>query len=180
MLELMKKRKRNWLGRWLRRNCLPKYAVEKTINKSMALQPRGSIRLKWLLPDGSTMALWHLWLEKRINLNLNFGFLNRILLLFISIVLARLGGPHSRPYTTRKISRVQPRIEPGTSWMAVRCANHYTKQVVKYALEGMVNGKKIRGRSRYQMIDNIMLNGLYADTKRKAEDRVEWRMLSLQ
>ena len=21
-------------------------------------------------------------------------------------------------------------IEPGTSWMAVRCANHYTKQVV--------------------------------------------------
>ena len=28
------------------------------------------------------------------------------------------------------MSRVQPGIEPGTSWMAVRRANHYTKQVV--------------------------------------------------
>ena len=45
--------------------------------------------------------------------------------------------------------------------------------------EGMVsNGKKVRGRRRYQMIDNIMINGLYEDTKRKAEKRVEWRMLS--
>ena len=49
----------------------------------------------------------------------------------------------------------------------------------KDALEGMVNGKKLRGR-RNQMIDNIMINGLYEDTKRKAEKRVEWRMLSLQ
>ena len=46
--------------------------------------------------------------------------------------------------------------------------------------EGMVNRKKIGGRRRYQMIDNIMINGLHADTKRKAEKRVEWRMLSLQ
>ena len=30
------------------------------------------------------------------------------------------------------------------------------------------------------MIDNIMINGLYEDTNRKAEKRVEWRMLSLQ
>ena len=44
----------------------------------------------------------------------------------------------------------------------------------------MVNGKKVRGRRRYQMIDNIMLNGLYEDTKRKAEKRVEWRIPSLQ
>ena len=29
-----------------------------------------------------------------------------------------------------------------------------------YALEGMVNGKKVRDRRRYQMIDNIMMNGL--------------------
>ena len=43
----------------------------------------------------------------------------------------------------------------------------------------MVNGKKVHGRRRYQMID-IMINGLYADTKRKVETRVEWRMLSLQ
>ena len=48
------------------------------------------------------------------------------------------------------------------------------------ALEGMVNVKKVRGRRRYQMIDNIMINVLYEDTERKAEKRVEWRMLSLQ
>ena len=52
--------------------------------------------------------------------------------------------------------------------------------LLKDALEGMVNGKKARGRRRYQMIGNIMINGLYEDTKRKAEKRVEWRMLSLQ
>ena len=51
--------------------------------------------------------------------------------------------------------------------------------MLKDALEGMVNGKKVRGR-RYQMIDNIMINGLYKDTKTKAEKRVEWRMLCLQ
>ena len=51
---------------------------------------------------------------------------------------------------------------------------------LKDALEGMVNGKKVRGRRRYQMIDNIVINGLYEDTKRKAEKRIEWRMLSLQ
>ena len=32
---------------------------------------------------------------------------------------------------------------------------------------------------RYQMIHNIMINQLYEDTKRMAEKRVEWRMLSL-
>ena len=47
-------------------------------------------------------------------------------------------------------------------------------------LEGMVNGKKVRGRRRYEMIDNIMINGLYEDTKMKAEKRVDWRMLSLK
>ena len=40
-------------------------------------------------------------------------------------------------------------------------------------------GKEVRG-VRYQMIDNIMINGLYEDMKRKAEKRVELRMLSLQ
>ena len=28
--------------------------------------------------------------------------------------------------------------------------------LLKHALEGMVNGKKVRGRRRYQMIDNII------------------------
>ena len=52
--------------------------------------------------------------------------------------------------------------------------------LLKDALEGMVNGKKVRGRRRYQTIDNIMINALYEDAKREAEKRVERRMLSLQ
>ena len=52
--------------------------------------------------------------------------------------------------------------------------------LLKDALEGMVNGKTVRGRIRYQMIGNTIVNELYEDTKRKAEKRVEWRMLSLQ
>ena len=52
--------------------------------------------------------------------------------------------------------------------------------LMKVALEGMINGKKVRGRRRYQMINNIMINGLYGVTKRKAEKRVEWNMLSLE
>ena len=45
----------------------------------------------------------------------------------------------------------------------------------------MVNGKSVRGKKRYQLIDNIIIkNVLYEDTKRKAEKRVELRMLSLQ
>ena len=51
--------------------------------------------------------------------------------------------------------------------------------LLKYALEGMVNGKKVHGRRIYQMIDNITINGLYADTKRKTEKRVERKILSL-
>ena len=54
------------------------------------------------------------------------------------------------------------------------------KCLLKDALEGMVNGKEVRDRRIYQMIDNIMINGLYEDTKRKAEKRVHWRMLSVQ
>ena len=54
------------------------------------------------------------------------------------------------------------------------------KRLKTPTLEGMVNGKKVRGRRRYQVLDNVMINGLYEDTKRKAEKRVEWRMLSLQ
>ena len=50
--------------------------------------------------------------------------------------------------------------------------------LLKDALEGMVHGKKVRGRRRYQMIDNIMINVLYEDTKKKTQKRVEWRTLS--
>ena len=52
--------------------------------------------------------------------------------------------------------------------------------LLKDALEGLINGNKFRGRRRYQLIGNIIINGLYADRKRKAEKRLEWRMLSLQ
>ena len=38
----------------------------------------------------------------------------------------------------------------------------------KDALEGMVNGKKVRSR-RNQMTDNITINGLYSDTERKGD-----------
>ena len=40
-----------------------------------ATAPKSQDRLKWLLPDDSTGALW---LAKRLSLNLNFTFLNRI------------------------------------------------------------------------------------------------------
>ena len=36
----------------------------------------------------------------------------------------------------------------------------------------MVNGKKVRYRRRYHMIDNIMINGLYGKEGRE-DDRVE-------
>ncbi|KAJ4443459.1 hypothetical protein ANN_05128 [Periplaneta americana] len=48
------------------------------------------------------------------------------------------------------------------------------------ALEGMVNGRRLRGRRRYQIIDDIKIYGSYEETKRKAENRKDWRMLSLQ
>ena len=52
--------------------------------------------------------------------------------------------------------------------------------LLKDALEGMVNRRKIWSRRRYQMIDNIKINGSYAKMKRKAENRKEWRMIDLQ
>ena len=60
--------------------------------------------------------------------------------------------------------------------------NHWLRRncLLKDALEGIVNGKNVLGRRIYQMIDNIMINGLYEDTKMKSEKRVGWRMLSLQ
>ena len=98
-----------------------------------------------------------LWLAKRLSLNLHFSFLNRISLLLISssypFVLRRLGGPRSRPYTSRKISGVQPGTEPGTSWMAVRLANHYTKLVV--GVHSSVLNFKTRQQSNRTTTDKI-------------------------
>ncbi|KAJ4444019.1 hypothetical protein ANN_05808 [Periplaneta americana] len=51
---------------------------------------------------------------------------------------------------------------------------------VEDALEGVVNGRRVRGRRRYQMIDNIKLFGSHAETKKKEENRKDRRMMSLQ
>ncbi|KAJ4429397.1 hypothetical protein ANN_21554 [Periplaneta americana] len=40
--------------------------------------------------------------------------------------------------------------------------------LLKDALEGMVNGRRVRGRRRYQMIDDIKIYGSCEETKRKA------------
>ena len=65
--------------------------------------PKSQDRLKQLLPHG-------LVISKASLFNLSFRFLNGISLLHISnsysIVLTRLAGPRSRPYTSRNISRV--------------------------------------------------------------------------
>ena len=55
------------------------------------------------------------------------------------------------------------------------CLGHWLRRncLLKDALEGKLNGKKVRGRRRYQMIDKIKVNGLYEGTKRKAGKRVE-------
>ena len=42
----------------------------------------------------------------------------------------------------------------------------------KLPAEGMINGKKVRGRRRYRMIENITINGQYDVRKRKAEKRI--------
>ncbi|KAJ4429433.1 hypothetical protein ANN_21602 [Periplaneta americana] len=40
--------------------------------------------------------------------------------------------------------------------------------------------EKVWGRGRYEMIDDIKIYGSFAGTKRKAENRKDWRMLGLQ
>ena len=72
MLELIKKRKRNWLGHWLRRNCLLKDVLEGMVNGKKvrdrriyqmidkirgATAPKSQDLQKRLLPDGSTCDL---------------------------------------------------------------------------------------------------------------------------
>ena len=76
------------------------------LRKGLDLLPHSfllSSKLRYVLQEA-------LWLAKHLFLNLNFSFLNRISLLLIPnrypIVLMRLGGPRSRTYTSRKISRV--------------------------------------------------------------------------
>ena len=65
-----------------------------------------------------------------------------------AVVLERVGEGRImlELISKRKINRLG-------HWLRRNC-------LLKDALEGMVNGMKVRGR-RNQMIDNIMINGLY-------------------
>ncbi|KAJ4447252.1 hypothetical protein ANN_09256 [Periplaneta americana] len=62
------------------------------------------------------------------------------------------------------------------------CLSHWLRRncLLEDALEGMVNGRRVRGRIKYQMIDDIKVYESYEETKRKAENRKDWRMLGLQ
>ena len=48
-----------------------------------------------------------------------------------------------------------------------KMAGHWLKRncLLKEAVKGMIHGKNVRGRRRYRMI-GIMINGVYANTKR--------------
>ena len=65
-----------------------------------------------------------------------------------AVVLERVGEGRIMPEMTKKRKR---------NWLG-----HWLRRnwLLKDALERMVNGKIVRGRRRYQMIDNIMINGL--------------------
>ena len=88
-------------------------------------------QLKWLLPDGSTGDFV---VNKEFIPQFNCSFLNRISLLLISSSYPNY--PHETGWTPfqtlyfQKNFYIYPGIEPDTSRMAVRRANHYTKQVV--------------------------------------------------
>ena len=66
----------------------------------------------------------------------------------IAVVLERVGEGRIMLELTKK-----RKINWLGHWLRRNC-------LLKDALEGMVNGKKVRGRRRYQMIDNIVINGL--------------------
>ena len=75
-----------------------------------------------------------LWLAKHLSLNHNFSFLNRISLLLIQVAIQMSSrgwvDPVPDPILPEKFLGYSRGIELGTSWIAVRRANHYTKQVV--------------------------------------------------
>jgi len=48
------------------------------------------------------------------------------------------------------------------------------ENMLRTVLEGRLKGKRTRGRKRIKILDDIM-TGTYAQMKRRAEDREEWR-----
>ncbi|KAJ4444857.1 hypothetical protein ANN_06654 [Periplaneta americana] len=47
--------------------------------------------------------------------------------------------------------------------------------LLKDTLEGMVNGRRVRDRRRYQIMDDIKIYGSYEEAKKKAENMKDWR-----
>ncbi|KAJ4427491.1 hypothetical protein ANN_25139 [Periplaneta americana] len=45
-------------------------------------------------------------------------------------------------------------------------------------LEGMANGRRVRGRRRCQMIDDIKIFGSYEEIRRKAENRKDYERMT--
>ena len=74
---------------------------------------------------------------------------------------------YSRPRTSGRRKNNAGTDKEEKKKFAGTLAKNELLYLLKDALEGIVNGKKVRGRRRYQMIDNIMINVLYDGTKRK-------------
>ena len=49
------------------------------------------------------------------------------------------------------------------------------KSLLKEVMEGRMIGKRPRGRKRLGMINEFLKEALYAELKRKAENRKEWK-----
>ncbi|KAJ4439738.1 hypothetical protein ANN_07866 [Periplaneta americana] len=74
------------------------------------------------------------------------------------VVLKRVGEERMMLKLSRKRKR---------NWLGLWLRRNY---LLKDALEGMMNGRKVRGRRRHQMIDGIKIYGSYEEKKRKAEN----------
>ena len=143
MLELIRKRKRNWLDHWLRRNCLLKDALEHgcanhaTEGKCFCppIHRCDVTKPPYLLSGELCTSLLHS---------------NR---LFVYTVCCRRGGPCFSVFRTRHTDVVGD--SSGRSYVTEQW--HNVPPLRTRALEDKVNGKKLRGRRRYQMIDNIMI-----------------------
>ena len=57
---------------------------------------------------------------------------------------------------------------------------HWIRRVSAEGCSRRNRKRKECSRQKKISDDNIMINGLYKDTKRKAEKRVDWRVVSLQ
>ncbi|KAJ4437422.1 hypothetical protein ANN_17566 [Periplaneta americana] len=122
-------------------------------------EPVGS--LKAIRNEGKRTEAFELWIWRRME---RVKWADRISNEF---VLERVGEERMMLKLIRKRKR---------NWLS-----HWLRRncLLKDALEGMANGRRVRGRIRYQMIDDIKIYGSYEETKRKAKIRKDWRKLGL-